>query len=523
MPPRQPTAMRTVLTEVSGEEIRELAQRYGLDVDTAEAASLAAAVTDRLGDGLDDVYEIPVTDGLENGSDRAWEETDDPYNAVAVSCRVPPKPDHTDVLAGRTVGVKDNVAVAGVPMQCSSGVLHGFVPSEDATVAARLREAGGTITAKTNLDEFAGGGRGWSFDGLVGNPRDEERIAGGSSGGSAAAVAADIVDVAVGTDTGGSVRKPAAFCGLVGLKPTYGLVPLTGVVENTYTLDHVGPIARTVEDAARVLSAVAGADRRDPASAAAAGDDAYRVDDYVAAARSPPDPADLRLGVATQGLTDETDDVVAARHRGAVDRLADAGAAVEEVELPHLDVVKHVKNAISYVELAWHWRDGGVPVRRGGGANPFDQLSIRRRFRAGNRELNDFYRSRIFAGAHLMEAHDGRHYARAQAACDVIRADLVETLSGVDAVVTPTVPYLAPELERVASGGLDYDGLGDEGGHGFGRYTKIANVTGVPAVTVPNDVEAGPAVGTQLLGDPFAEADLLGVAGAVADVLDGDG
>ena len=511
--------MRDVLRDVSEREIRRLADAYELDVGASEEATLASAVNDRLDDGLDDLYEVPVADAPDAPGERTWSEPTDPYNALSVACHVPPTPTSSDLLAGTTVGLKDLIAVAGVPMQCASGVMYGFVPSGDATVTTRLRAAGGTITAKTNLDEFAGGGRGQSFRGLVLNPHDEERIAGGSSGGSAAAVAADIVDVALGTDTGGSVRKPASFCGLVGLKPTYGLVPLTGVVENTYTLDHVGPIARTVEDAASVLAAIAGTDERDPASMAAAGADDYRVGDYVDAVRSPPPLSSLRIGVATQGLTDEIDPAIASRHGHAIDELEAAGAHVEECELPYLDQVKHVKNVISYVELAAYWRDGGAPVRRGGVPNTFDQVGFARRARAGNGELNDFYRSRLLAGAWLMTAHDGRHYTRAQAARATIREALAETLSSFDAVVTPTVPRLAPLVAAAEGSTFDYDGLDASSPYGYGRYTKIANVTGVPAVTLPNEAEDGPAVGLQLLGSRFDEETLLGVARRAAETI----
>ncbi|AUV80786.1 hypothetical protein C2R22_03220 [Salinigranum rubrum] len=510
--------MRDLLRRVSGEDVRRLADLYRFDVSRDESTALASAVNDRLDDELDRLYEIPVDDSVANPGERTWREPTDPYNALSVACHVPPTPGHGELLADTTLGLKDLIAVAGVPMQCGSAVMQGFVPSGDATVTARLRAAGATITAKTNLDEFAGGGRGRSFRGLVRNPVDAERIAGGSSGGSAAAVAADIVDAALGTDTGGSIRKPAAFCELVGLKPTYGLVPLTGVVENTYTLDHVGPIASTVEDAATVLEAIAGTDSADPASMAAAGDEQYQTGGYRDAVRSPPPVSDLRLGVATQGLDDDIDETVAARHRHALDELEDAGATLTEVALPFLDQVKHVKNVLSYVELAAYWRDGGAAVRRGGVQNTADHLGFARRARTANGELNEFYRGRLLTGARLATAHDGRHYVRALAARETVREELGARLDGVDAVLTPTVPRLAPLVEDARDSGVDYDGV--EGAqYGFGRYTKIANVSGAPALTLPNRVDAGPAVGLQLLGSRFDEATLLGVARSVVEAL----
>ncbi|MFB6160250.1 MAG: amidase [Haloferacaceae archaeon] len=502
--------MRDVIRDVAGADVRRLAERFGIEVGEADVEGLTERVNDRLADGLDGVYEVPVASSPADAGERRWSEATDEYNALSATCHVPPRSDAGDLLDGTTVGLKDIIAVAGVPMGCASGAMHGFVPSADAAVTERLRAAGATITAKTNLDEFAGGGRGKSFRGLIRNPDDEDRIAGGSSGGSAAAVAAGLVDVALGTDTGGSVRKPATFCRLVGLKPTYGLVSLTGVIENTYTLDHVGPIADSVVDAARVLEAVAGRDERDPASMAAAGRDRYRVGGYVDAARSPPPVEDLHLAVATQGVEDDIDETVTRRHRAALDRIEAAGATLERVAIPHLDATKHLKNVLSYVELAAYWRDGGAPVRRGGVVDDFDQVGFARRARTGSAEVNDFYRSRLLAGARLLEANDGRHYTRAHAARRALRDELTDRLDGVDAILTPTSPYLAPTVERVTDPEFDPDGLDRE--FGYGRYSKVGNVTGLPSLTVPNESEDGPAVGLQLVGGPFEEATLLAAA-----------
>lgn len=501
--------MRNTIRPVTKADVRELGQQWGLDIGQHEAADLAVRINDRF-DDLDRIYDIPIRANPDEFGDRSWSEGDDEYNSVRVDCHVPAVPDHTDRLEGFDVGLKDLISVAGVPMQCGSGVMEGYVPNADATVTTRLRRAGATITAKTTLDEFAGGGRGRAFRGLVRNPRDEDRIAGGSSGGSGAAVAAGLVDVALGTDTGGSTRKPAAFCGLVGLKPTYGLVPLTGVIENTYTLDHVGPIARDVTDVAAVLEEIAGKDEDDPASMTAAGADEYRIGDYVDAVQSPPPMDDVRIGVATQGLTDEIDPTVAERNRAAVDALEDAGASITEAEIPYLDQTKHLKNTISYTELAAFWRDRGMPVRRGGSVDPFDQVGFARRAEAANRELNDFYRSRLLAGAQLATVHGGRHYTRARAAQETVRTEVEATLADVDALITPTVPELAPKIDHVLDPAFDYDGL--DSAFGYGRYTKIANLTGLPAITVPNEVEAGPAVGLQLIGSRFDERTLLGAA-----------
>ena len=488
-------------------EVRELGDRWGIRVTPAEADALASRVADRLADDLEQVYDIPVpTESADTGG-RSWSEGTDEYNAIATACDIPPTPDHDGLLEGMTIGLKDIIRVADVPMQCGSEAMRGYLPSSDATVVTRLRKAGGRITAKTTLDEFAGGGRGHTSRGLVLNPRDSNRIAGGSSGGSGAAVAADLVDLALGTDTGGSTRKPAAFCGIIGLKPTYGLVPLTGVVENTYTLDHVGIIARTVDDTAKGLEALAGRDPADPASMAAAGRDTYTSTSYVDAVADPPALADFTLGVASQGLSDDIHEHIADHYRAAVDYLSETDATLERVDLPYLDQIKHVKNIISYSELAAFWRARGHSFRRPGWDIAFDQTSFARHTAEATGELNPFYRSRMLAGAHLHDAHAGQHYARARAARVTAREELSAVLEDIDAILTPTVPDPAPTIDEVRDPDFDYDGLRSQ--FGYGRYTKIANVTGTPALTIPIAESTSPAVGLQLIGSWFDEARLL--------------
>ena len=230
-------------------ELRELGSVYRIRVGDDDGDRLKELVGETL-DGLANLDEFAFGETAPGG-ERTWREpSSNPNNAVITACDVPPAPDADGSLDGLEIGVKDNIAVAGVPLTAGSEPLTSLIPAHDATAIERLRRAGARITAKTNLDEFASGGRATSHYGRITNPFDESRIAGGSSGGSAVAVANGRVDAALGTDTGGSVRVPAAMCGLVGVKPTYGLVPLTGVIENTYTLDHVGPLTSDVDTAA---------------------------------------------------------------------------------------------------------------------------------------------------------------------------------------------------------------------------------------------------------------------------------
>ena len=495
--------------ELSTDEVVALGERFGVPVDDAEADAVRAGVNEFLG-SLEALDDLPLPAREPAGPERTWAEpTDDPHNAVAVDCEVRPPADAGTDLDGVEVGVKDIVAVAGVPMQCSSAVMAGFVPGTDAAVVERLLGAGASVTAVTNCDEFAASASGVTpRDGPTTNPHDADRTAGGSSGGSAVAVATGRVDVALGTDTGGSVRIPASYCGVVGVKPTYGLVPLHGVVENTYTQDHVGPLARTVGEAAAVLDAIAGPDERDPASLQAAGREGYRCGGYAAAVADGASADDLSLGVLEPGLGDGVADAVAARTEAALDRLEDAGAAVRRKDLEGYDAAPAVKNALSVTELAAHWRDGGAPYRRGGVVDPAYQADLAARADARAAELGPYYKQKLLAGAHVVEAHRGGPYVRAQAAREVLRERFEAALEGVDALVAPTTPDVAPPVDEAAAPGVDP-----------GLNTRPADVTRLPAVSVPNGTHEGLPVGVQLVGPAFGERDLLAAAAAVEATL----
>ncbi len=491
---------------VSRDELIELGRRFGIHVGEDEAATIREDVNDLL-TGIDAVDDIPL-DRPEVDGERPWREpTDDPLSAVTVECDVPPS--RSGPLDGLTAGIKDIIAVAGVPMGCSSDVMRGFVPGFDAAAVARLRAGGARVTAMTNADEFAGAGRGTtSARGAVRNPYDPDRTAGGSSGGSAAAVATGRVDVALGTDTGGSVRIPAAFCGIVGLKPTHGLVPLHGVAENSYTQDHVGPMTANVEDAARVLEVLAGKDERDPASMVAAGRNGYTTGGYLEAATDPPDIGDLRIGLISEGMGDGIASPVEAATERALDNIEDAGGAVERVSIEGFEASPQVKNAISLVELAAHWRDGGAPIRRGGIVDEGYQISLARRGRQASGELNPYYRAKALAGARLIDAHDARHYTRAQAVRETVRAAFDDAFETFDALALPTMPDVAPPVQDA-----------DDPGFIFGQNTRIADVTRLPAISLPNGAHDGLPIGLQLMGAGFDEATLVGVGVTVEELL----
>ncbi|MFC7157209.1 amidase [Halomarina halobia] len=493
------------MKRVSERELSGLGEAFDVAVRDEERAELRDQVNSMLAD-LDAIDNVPVTQGGIDVTDRSWSDPeDDPHNAFSVRCRVSPTGGDDGPLAGERVGVKDIIAVAGVPMECASEVMQGFVPGVDATVVRRMLDSGATITAKTNLDEFAGAPHGvTASDGPTTNPYDGDRLAGGSSSGSAVAVALDEVDIALGTDTGGSIRIPAAFCGLVGYKPTYGLVPLSGIIENTYTQDHVGPLSTSIEETARVLEAMAGVDPADPASLQAAGRSEYRVGGYVDAVEAPPSLDDLELGILEQGTGNGIDDEVTERTRETVDRLRDTGASVRRVSVDHFAYGKAIKNCLSFAEMAAHWRAGGAPYRRGGRVDPGFQVSLARRASAGSGELGTFYKSKLLAGAKLIRDLNGRPYTRAQLARERLRSEFDDALADVDAIVLPTVPSVAPRVEDAFEPEFDY-----------ARNTRAANVTRLPAVTLPNGAVDGLPVGLQLVGRAFEDDLLLSIAASI--------
>lgn len=502
MPSEDDKTMR----RVSEQEIRRFAGQFGMDIDPEEAVTLREKVNARL-ENLSPLFEM--SHNPDDPTDNRWwnSPNENPHNAVTVRCEINDSEDTTDLLESVTVGVKDNIAVAGVPMQCASEVMQEFVPAVDATVVERLLAAGAKVTCKTNLDEFAGAPLGTTArSGEITNPYDEACVAGGSSSGSAVVVAMNEVDIALGTDTGGSIRIPASFCGTIGFKPTYGLVPLDGVVENTYTADHVGPISRSVDDAARALTAMAGVSEQDPASLQAAGRPGYRSADYLSAVHDPPAVRNLDLGVLTNGFGEGVADAVDERTMATIETLEDAGADLQPVTLDCFEQGQAIKDCLSFVEMAANWRAGGATYRRSKIISERFQSVFARRTRDASDELNEFYKTKLLAGAYLIDGFSGRTYTRAQAAREEFRAEFEDTLKDLDALVLPTMPDTAPPIENALDPGFDY-----------GRNTRAANVARIPAITLPNGTVDGLPVGLQLLGSAFHDDQLLGTAATVSD------
>ncbi|MEV7125553.1 amidase [Streptomyces sp. NPDC093260] len=379
------------------------------------------------------------------------------------SCRGP--------LHGIPVGLKDLIDVAGVSTTASSRTRAGHRAASDSAVVASLRAAGAILIGKTHTHEFAYG----LTTPQTNNAWDRGRIAGGSSGGSAVAVASGAATFALGTDTGGSIRVPATLNGVVGLKPTYGLVSRHGVTSLSWSLDHVGPITRTVDDAALVLTAIAGHDARDPASAAVPGAD-YRP--------SPdPDLTGVRVGVPRTYYFEHVDADVAAAVRRAIAQLETLGARLIEIDIP----------MTRYIQ-ATQW---GLMVPE---ATAYHESTLR--------TVPELYQADVrilLEAGELMGAGD---YLRAQRARTLMRGAWARILEEVDVIAAPAVPMAAvPSGQETVTWP---DGTVESVSDAYVRLSSPANITGVPALSVPVGQDtAGMPIGMQLLGRPFAERTLL--------------
>jgi aspartyl-tRNA(Asn)/glutamyl-tRNA(Gln) amidotransferase subunit A len=401
-------------------------------------------------------------------------------------------------LDGIPIGMKDVIAVAGQPLTASSRMLANFVSPYDATVTRRLREAGAICWGRLNMDEFAMGSstENSAFRPTC-NPYDLTRVPGGSSGGSAAAVAAGEAPAALGSDTGGSIRQPAAFCNVVGLKPTYGRVSRFGLIAFASSLDQIGPFARTVEDVAMVLGAIAGHDPRDSTSVR------IEVPDYRAALAAP--QRRWRIGIPREYFGEGLDPEVAAAVQRAIDHYRGLGCEIREVSLPHTEYGVGVYYIIATAECSSNLArfDGVRYGHRAKEAKDAVDLYFRSRAEGFGQEV----KRRIILGTYVLSSgYYDAYYLRAQKVRTLIRNDFLRAYGEVDAIVTPTAP--APAFRR----GEKADPLAM---YLCDIYTIGVNLAGLPALSVPcGFTAAGLPIGMQLIGRPFEEADLLALARA---------
>ncbi len=409
-------------------------------------------------------------------------------------------------LAGVPVAVKDNLATNDLCTTCGSRILEGYVSPYEATAVRRLREAGALVVGKTNMDEFAmGSSNENSAFGPVRNPVDLARVPGGSSGGSAAAVAAGYVPVALGSDTGGSVRQPASFCGVVGVKPTYGRISRYGLVAFGSSLDQVGVLSRSVVDAAEVLGVISGHDPRDSTSSE------RDVPDLVGACSG--DVDGLVIGVPEEYFPDTLDVQVRARCEAALERLEGAGATVRRVSLPHTRYAIPTYYVLATAEASSNLAryDGVRYGFRAPEAATAEAVYCRTRTSGFGAEV----KRRIVLGTYALSAgYYDAYYGRAQRVRERLAREFEEVFAGgVDVLFTPTSPTVAfPLGERVADPVSMY--LSDV-------FTVTANLANLPAISVPVGEVDGLPVGGQLIGPAWGESTLFRAAAALERAMGG--
>ncbi|OTF12193.1 Asp-tRNA(Asn)/Glu-tRNA(Gln) amidotransferase subunit GatA [Halorubrum sp. SD612] len=410
-------------------------------------------------------------------------------------------------LADTTVAVKDNISTEGVRTTCGSEMLADYVPPYSATVVDRLTDAGATVVGKTNMDEFGmGTTTETSAFGPTRNPVDTDRVPGGSSGGSAAAVAAGEADVALGSDTGGSVRCPAAFCGVVGIKPTYGLVSRYGLIAYANSLEQIGPIAGTVEEAAAALDVIAGDDphdgtTRDLREVEGADPDAS----YAAAADG--DVAGLTIGVPTE-LFEGADERVVETVEAAIADLEAQGAETTDISLPSVEHAVQAYYVIAMAEASSNLArfDGVRYGHRSGADGNWNESFAETREEGFGAEV----KRRILLGTYALSAgyHD-KYYEKAQDARAWVRQDFEAAFDEVDVIASPTMPVLPFELGESLDDPLRMY-LAD-------ANTTPANLANLPAISVPAGEADGLPVGLQLVGPKFGEETIVRAASAVED------
>lgn len=481
---------------VTPDDIREYAEQARFDPDRFDHDEQAAAVhaQDELVTRLDDLDPLTVPNR------EYWDpaEEEDPNGAFLTRCDL--RRTDEGVLSGLTLAIKDNIAVAGVPMTCGSPLFEDFVPTEDATVVDRILESGGRILGKSNMDEFALGGDAATMRfRLARNPNDRDHQPGGSSAGSGVAVADGLVDVALGSDTGGSVRFPASFCGTVGVKPSHGLVPLTGFVQFSKLNDEIGVLADTVEDAARTIAVIAGTDPRDAATAGAA------PEEYVEAVEAVDEATVESL---TVGVPDELfggDPDVDKTVQDAVTDLEAAGATVSEVSIPNFEYAIPAWWAIAMTEAAAYVDANANNYWQHSMSNPAFTAAVEEAFSERADELGDYPAEVFLYGRHLMAEYGTEYYARAQHARELVTAGVDDALEGVDVLAGPTTPMVAPAWD---GGNYLEDSTLDEAV----RTTGPFNLTGHPAVSLPCGSIDGLPVGLQFIGRRGGDADALRAA-----------
>jgi len=465
-------------------------------IDDARAAVATGKTTARA--LADSFYStIEKTDGqigafLTLSRDRALQKAAEIDEMVAKGQEVPP-------LAGVPVAIKDVMNTRGVCTTAGSKILENYIPPYDCTAVARLEAAGAVVLGKTNCDEFAmGSSNENSAYKPVHNPRDLSRVPGGSSGGSAAAVAAGMAVAALGSDTGGSIRQPASFCGLVGLMPTYGRVSRYGLIAFASSLDHIGPLTTNVKDAALILRTIAGRDPMDSTSAEVA------VPDYVAELEKP--VRGLKIGVAKEYFGEGLDAEVRAAVESAIQQLAQLGCEVVPVSLPHTEYAIPTYYIVATAEASSNLArfDGVRYGHRASGARSLSEMYEKTRDQGFGTEV----KRRIMLGTYALSAgYYDAYYLKAQRVRTLLTRDFEEAFKKVDAIVTPTSPTAAFKLGEKSDDPLAMY-LAD-------IYTVTGDLVGIPGISIPcGETRDRLPIGLQIFGRHFDESTILRLAHA---------
>ncbi len=488
----------------SPEQIQALGSDLHIEVSNSEAQEFAElingnldiyAVLDQLPDDLPPV-KYPRTPGERPAP------ADNPLNAWYWQTDIHGADD--GLLKDKRVVFKDNIMVAGVPMMNGSATLEGYVPDVDATAVTRVLDAGGIVAGKAHSEYFCtSGGSHTNATGPIHNPHRHGHTAGGSSSGCGALVAAGEVDMAVGTDHGGSCRIPAAFCGIVGMKPTFGLVPYTGAMPIDMTIDYVGPMTRDVADNARLLEVLAGADGIDPVQAG------IRVDQYTNALDS--DPKGLRIAVITEGFDHSNSDPAVDRSvREAAKVFEKLGATVDEVSIPLHRASAAIWTPI-YIEglVVSMMHDNGFGKNRAGGYVP----SLMRYHAAWREQTHKFgpqTKLVMLTGEYMTKAYGGLYYAKAQNLRPRLTAAYDQVLVNYDLLLMPTLPITAPALPAADADAAEIVARALE----MVPNTPAFDLTGHPSISLPCGEVDGLPVGMMLNGRHFEESTVYRAAHA---------
>jgi amidase len=487
-------------------EVKRAGSELGMSLSDADSASFLGLM-----EGLFQAYDVVEDmEALQAQSPYPREAgvrpapEDNPFNAWVVKTRIEGAPQGP--LRGKTVAIKDNVNVAGVTMENGSTILSGYVPEEDATIVRRLLDAGAVILGKSTCEYFcASGGSHTSASGPVENPVVPGYNAGGSSSGSAALVAAGLVDLATGGDQGGSIRIPASYCGVVGLKPTHGLVPYTGIFPVELTVDHTGPITRTVSDCALMLEVIAGPDGLDPRQTGAP---AERYSDALTQTAEGLRVGVLREGFGQQGSEAEVD----ARIHEVADRLRDAGAEVEDVSMPLHAAGSAIWTPIfleGATELMMHQNAYGTNMK-----SVFSEsLRIKQSgWKSKADEMSDTLKLGVLMGHYMSSRHGGRFYGKAQNLNRLLTAAHDDLLARFDVLLMPTTPMAATRLPGP-------DATREEiVARAFEMITNTAPscATGHPGISVPaGKTRDGRPIGAMFIAAKHAEKTIFRAAAAV--------